>query len=128
MMLVMNALFWNIFLSTYDNKLGKWTVNYVFVSIEIRFLSADPIGELSAMDLDVGLNGNFYFKIASIKPCFCGAPPMGEKMADFNGSLCSWALEMVNKCDVNLVDKAHRLCSRASLKYAPSWTSKEYRR
>ncbi|KAL5968316.1 Protocadherin alpha-10 [Taenia solium] len=90
--------------------------------------AADPIGGLLAMDLDTGLNGNFYFKIASIKPCFCGAPPTGEMVAEFNDSLCSWALEMVNKCDVNLVEKAHRMCSRASLKYAPSWTSKEYRR
>nr|CDS17036.1 protocadherin 8 [Echinococcus granulosus] len=90
--------------------------------------AADPIGALSAIDLDSGLNGNFYFKIASIKPCFCGAPPTGEKVPDLNDSLCSWALEMVNKCDVNSVEKAHRLCSRAPLKYTPSWTSKEYRR
>ncbi|VDM32506.1 unnamed protein product [Hydatigera taeniaeformis] len=90
--------------------------------------ATDPIGAISAMDLDTGLNGNFYFKIASIKPCFCGVAPMEEKMTNFNDSLCSWALEMVNKCDVNLVDKTHRLCSRAPLKFAPSWTSKEYRR
>ncbi|VDN99277.1 unnamed protein product, partial [Rodentolepis nana] len=87
-----------------------------------------PVGTLSAVDADSGLNGNFYFKIASIKPCFCGMSESGEKSSDFNESLCTWAVEMVNKCDMESVEQSYRLCSRAPLAGVPSWTSKEYRR
>ncbi|KAM7538365.1 hypothetical protein Aperf_G00000074670 [Anoplocephala perfoliata] len=85
-----------------------------------------PVGTLAALDADSGLNGFFYFKITSIKPCFCSTPSGGEKTSDFNGSLCSWALEMINKCDVETVENAYRLCSKTPLTNAPSFTSKEF--
>ncbi|VDD75848.1 unnamed protein product [Mesocestoides corti] len=89
---------------------------------------ADPIGALRATDYDLGPNGNIYFKLTSIRPCFCGIPGTEEKTPDITESLCSWAVELVNKCDVQTVKKAYRLCSRIPMNHAPSWASKEYRR
>uniref|UniRef100_A0A5K3FCI1 Cadherin domain-containing protein n=2 Tax=Mesocestoides corti TaxID=53468 RepID=A0A5K3FCI1_MESCO len=99
-----------------------------FISILENHSAADPIGALRATDYDLGPNGNIYFKLTSIRPCFCGIPGTEEKTPDITESLCSWAVELVNKCDVQTVKKAYRLCSRIPMNHAPSWASKEYRR